>query len=98
MKRNAMLWSSNLDNLNPLTQQLSLGELYGALQQQVLIVSMKELYGWLALTGLLCLLLFLLKESDIRPQHALHPTYRAIRKLIKRELRTTKEQNIPSCH
>lgn len=86
MRRNALNWSAALDHVNPLANRLSPGELYGALQQQALIVTMKELYGWLALLGILCLLLFMLKESDIRPQYAIHPTYRAIRKLVKWEL------------
>lgn len=89
MKRNAMLLGANLDNVNPLANQISLGELYGALQRQALLVSMKEIYGWLALFGILCLLLFMLNESNIRPQNAIHPTYRAIRRLIKREMQNT---------
>lgn len=87
--RNTMVWSVQLDNVNPLARRIPLNELYGALQQQALIVSMKELYGWLALAGVLCLLLFMIKESDIRPLNALHPTYRAIRRLIRREIQST---------
>lgn len=83
LKRNALTWSAALDRVNPLTGQMSLGELYGALQQQALIVTLKELYGWLTLLGILCFLLFMLKESDIRPKYAIHPTYRVIRKLIR---------------
>lgn len=86
MKRNSMLLSSTLDSVNPLANQLSYEQLYGTLQQQALMVSIKELYGWLALAGILCIALFMIKESNIRPQHAFHPTYRAIRRLIKREL------------
>lgn len=87
MKKNAILLSTPLDHVNPSIQRIPLGELYGTVQQQALIVSMKELFGWLTLTGLLCLLLFMIKESNIRPLYAFHPTYRAIRKLIKGELR-----------
>ena len=87
MKRNMVVWSGHLDNVNPLTHQISFGELYGTLQQHALIVSMKELYGWLALGGILCLLLFMIKESDIRPRYAFHPTYRAIRRLIRQEIK-----------
>lgn len=82
VKRNVMLFGANLDHVNPLTQHFPVGELYGIVQQQALLVSMKEIYGWLALTGILCLLLFMIKESDIRPQSAIHPTYRALRKLV----------------
>ena len=41
----------------------------------------KELYG-----SIHCLLLFMIKESNIRPHHAIHPTYRVIRRLIRGEL------------
>lgn len=87
MKKNAMLLGTQLDHVNPFSKQFSTGELYGILQQQSLMVSMKEIYGWLALTSIGCLLLFMINESNIRPQRAIHPTYHAIRKLIKREIR-----------
>lgn len=86
VRRNALVFGAELDHVNPLTHQLPWGEVYGALQQQALIVSMKELYGWLALLGIFCILLFMIRESDIRPQRAIHPTYRAIRRLVRREL------------
>lgn len=82
VKRNAMLLGAQLDQVNPLALHLPPGELYGALQQQALLVSLKEIYGWLALTGIFCLLLFMIKESDIRPHYAIHPTYRSLRKLV----------------
>ena len=85
-KKNVLLLGANLDHVNPLTGQIPWKELYGSLQQQALIVSLKELYGWLALGGILCLLLFMIKESNIRPHHAIHPTYRVIRRLIRGEL------------
>ena len=85
LKRNAMLLGANLDHVNPLASRLPLGQLYGAVQQQALMVSMKEIFGWLTLLGLFCLLLFLVNESKVRPQNAIHPTYKAIRRLMKRE-------------
>lgn len=90
LKKNATLLGATLDHVNPLANRLSIGELYGALQQQALMVSMKELYGWLTLTGLLCLFLFFLNENTVRPFHALHPRYRAIRRYIKHELRMSR--------
>lgn len=86
-KKNAMLLGATLDRVHPFAGQLPKGELYGALQQQALMTSMKELYGWLALLGLVCLLAFLLKESSIRPQYVFHPKYSVIRRFVKHELR-----------
>lgn len=87
VKKNAMLLGASLDQVHPLAGRLPYGELYGAVQQQALMVSMKELYGWLALAGLFGLLLLALNESELRPLHALHPRYRAIRRYVKHELR-----------
>ena len=87
MKKNAMLLSANLDHVNPVIGYIPQGALYGALQQQALMVTMKELYGWLTIIGLSCLLLFMIKESDIRPRYAWHPRYRVLRRYIKHELR-----------
>ena len=91
MKKNAMLLGATLDHVNPLANKIPYGELYGALQQQALMVSMKELYGWLTLISLCCLLLFMVKESSIRPKYVLHPKYRSIRRFIKHELRLTQK-------
>ena len=87
MKKNAILLSANLDHVNPVIGYIPQGALYGALQQQALMVTMKELYGWLTIIELSCLLLFMIKESDIRPRYAWHPRYRVIRRYIKHELR-----------
>jgi len=87
MAKNVTLLSANLDHVNTLASQMPRGELYGALQQQALMVSMKELYGWLVISGLFCLAIFMLKESSLRPKFAIHPKFRTIRRYIKHELR-----------
>lgn len=87
MKKNAMLLGATLDSVHPLAGRLPVGQLYGALQQQAMMVSMKELYGWLAMISLCCLCLFWLSENSVRPLHALHPRYRMIRRYMKHELR-----------
>lgn len=83
--KNAMLLAAETDNVNPIACRFAPVELHGALQRQALMVSMKELFGWLALAGICCLLLLLIKESNIRPK-AIHPTFKVIRGLMtKRE-------------
>ena len=91
MKKNSMLLGSVVDHVNPFINRIPVGEVYGAVQQQALMVSMKELYGWLTLMALFCLLAFLVHESDIRPYKVLHPTYRSIRRFVKHELRMDKK-------
>jgi len=89
MKKNQMLLGANLDHVNPLANQMPFATLYGNLQQQVMLVSMKEIYGWLCIAGLFCLLVFMLKESTLRPK-ALHPKFSTIRTAIKHQLKMDK--------
>ncbi|MCD7974124.1 MAG: hypothetical protein LUG18_15915 [Candidatus Azobacteroides sp.] len=92
MAKNSMLLGSTLDRVNPHSQRIPLNELYGSLQQQALMVSMKELYGWLVLISLFCLLAFMVKESNLRPKYVPHPKFRSIRRFIKHELRMRKKE------
>lgn len=89
IKKNEMLLGANLDNVNPLAGHIPLDVLYGRLQQQVMLVSMKEIYGWLCIAGLFCLLMFFLKESSLRP-HRFQPKFSTLRKGIKHELKMEK--------
>ncbi|MDR1884445.1 MAG: hypothetical protein LBR26_16980 [Prevotella sp.] len=81
-KWNFLFFSAGLDNVNPLARQSAPTELYALVRQQALMVSMKEIYGWLAILGIFFLLLILLRESDIRPKNTLEPAYKTIRKMI----------------
>lgn len=94
MKKNSVLLSMELDNVNPIASHLYTGELYGIVQLQSLIMSMKEIYGWLILLGLFCILLFMIKESSINAKSAIHPTYRAIRRFVKHQLRMDKKVGV----
>jgi MFS transporter, DHA2 family, multidrug resistance protein len=89
MRKNEMLLGANLDNLNPLVSHITMDTLFGRLQQHAMIISMKEIYGWLCLAGLFCLLIFLLKESSLRPKY-LHPKFSTIRRTVKHDLKMDK--------
>jgi len=89
MKKNEMLLGANLDHVNPLVSRIPIEALYGRLQQQVMLVSMKEIYGWLCIAGLFCLMMFLLRESTLRP-HRFQPKFSTLRKGIKHELKMDK--------
>jgi len=89
LKKNAMMLGASLDHVNPLIRHIPLDALYGKLQQQAMLVSMKEIYGWLCIAGLFCLLMFLLKESSLRPQR-LQPKFSTIRRTIKHQLKMDK--------
>lgn len=85
-KKNFMLLSANFDSVNQRLHKIPRGDLFGILQQQSLIVSMKELYGWLCILALICLLMFSLKESSLNPK-SIHTKYKTIRKSIKHQLK-----------
>ena len=54
-----------------------------------LLDSMKEIYGWLLLLALLCLVGLMMRYSDIRPRKVIEPTYRLIHRYIRRDIRRT---------
>ena len=85
--KNALLLSANVDRPNSAVIHLPMEQVYGAMQQQALMVSMKEIYGWLSLLAIICLMVFLFSQSSIRPKIVLHPRYRVIRRWVKHELR-----------
>jgi MFS transporter, DHA2 family, multidrug resistance protein len=89
LKKNAMLLSANLDNVNSFAAHISVESLYGKLQQHAMLVSMKEVYGWLCILGILCLLTFFLRESSLRPKSLL-PKFSTIRHSVKHEIKMDK--------
>lgn len=87
MARNSMLLSEGLDGVKLSTRHAPMGEIYGMVQLQSLLESMKEIYGWLLLGAILCLIILMLRYSGIRPQKMIEPTYRAIHKFISTDIR-----------
>lgn len=61
-----------------------LGQLYGMVQTQALVVSMKEIYGWLLLAAIVALLIIAASYSPVRPS-AIFPKWRNIRTIFRRE-------------
>ena len=90
MAKNAALLGSNITNINPDTAFAPLGNLYGMVQMQALVVSMKEIYGWLLIGALASLIVILLSYSSVRP-FAIFPKWRTIRRILKHVVRTNTE-------
>ena len=84
MGNHATLLEITMDNVNTTATHIPTQQLYGLIQQQSLMLAMKEIYGWLLIIALFAFLGILLIKSDIRPKYAIHPTYSALRRLIKR--------------
>ena len=86
MARNGMLLGSEIVAVSYSMEHIQLGQMYGAVQIQALLEAMKEIYGWLIVVGVGCLIALSLRMSDIRPTKAIQPTFHRISLLMRREL------------
>lgn len=87
MKKNSLLLEADVDHLNPLAANMPIEQLYGTIRQHALLVSMKEIYGWLLMLAISCLLVLLVRSSDIRPVQVIHPKFKTLRKRIRHVLK-----------
>ena len=83
---NASLLGAAFTDFNPVSAHIPLGELFGMVQLQALVVSMKEIYGLLLMIAIASLLIILLSFSSVRPW-AIFPKWRTIRHSIRRLVR-----------
>lgn len=83
MVKNAALLGSVVTDFNPAVANMPFGQLYGMVQIQALVVSMKEIYGWLLIGALTFLIVILVSYGPLRP-FAIFPKWRTIRKSIRR--------------
>lgn len=87
MTRNAMLLGERMDNITLSTSHAPFSELYGMVQVQALLESMKEIYGWLLLVAIVCLIGLMLRYSGIRPMKVIEPTYSAIYNFLRHDIK-----------
>lgn len=89
--RNISLAGSNMTDFNPVAGHIPLPDLFGMVQGQAMLVSMKEIYGWLLIAALASLLVIGLSYSAVRP-FAIFPKWstirRSIRHLVRLEIRS----------
>lgn len=86
MAKNASLIGSVMTASNPDAIRVPVGELYGMVQLQALVVSMKEIYGWLLMVAFVVLLVILVSYAPLRPW-AIFPKWKTIRRTIRRMVR-----------
>lgn len=87
LTKNAMLIGSQMTAVNSQVANIPIGKLYGIVQQQALMVSMKEVFGWLIMIAIIVIILLLAASSGtIRPS-AIHPKWSTIRKGFKNSLK-----------
>ncbi len=90
MAKNAALLGADITNTNPDIAFAPLGQLYGMVQTHALLVSMKEIFGWLLIIALASFIVILVSYSSVRP-FAIFPKWSTIRRVIKHVVRTNKE-------
>lgn len=88
MAKNASLLGANLTDFNPEAMHMPFAQLYGMVQTQALVVSMKEIYGWLLIIALISLTVILVSYGPVRP-FAIFPKWSTIRRAIRHLVRTT---------
>ena len=81
--KNASLLGSAMTDFNTAICHIPLGNLYGMVQLQALVVSMKEIYGWLLIVALVAFTVICLSYSPVRPW-AIFPKWRTIRRTLRR--------------
>ena len=92
MKKNFLAFSSAIDSVNPLIPKEKLASIFLITQQHAMMVSIKEIYGWISMFGIACILIFLANESSIRPL-ALQPKFSKLRRTLKHELKMDRINN-----
>lgn len=83
MAKNTSLISAAMTDFNQETANVPLGQLYGTVQIQALVVSMKEIYGWLLMIALVSLLVILVSYGPVRPR-AIFPKWKTVRNIFRR--------------
>ena len=86
MAKNSALLSAAITDFNPDTAHMPLGQSYGFVQTQALIVSMKEIYGWLLIIGIISLMVILVSYGPFRPA-AFFPKWKTIRRTFRHLVR-----------
>lgn len=86
LARNSVLLGGELTATDTVASRMPLEQLYGTVMQQALVVSMKEIFGWLLMASLASLTVILLTYSGLRP-HAIFPKWKTIRRGMRLAVR-----------
>ncbi|HJA16004.1 MAG TPA: hypothetical protein H9796_13160 [Candidatus Butyricimonas faecavium] len=82
---NYQLLAADLDAVNPIAAHIPTGQLYGETMRQVMLVSVKELYGWTCIIGVFFLLMILSYRYLNRNTVGRLPGMRQIKRIMKRD-------------
>lgn len=93
MAKNTALISSVFTDFNPDIAHVGTGELYVMVQRQSLVVSVKEIYGWLLIAAIIMLIIIAVSYGPLRPA-AIFPKWKTIRRTIRRMVRREEREEV----
>lgn len=86
MAKNAAMLSSAMTDSSAAVSAMPLGSLFGTVQLHSMVVSMKEIYGWLLIVAIISLRVILVSYGPIRPS-AIFPKWKTVRRTMRRIVR-----------
>ena len=86
--KNSALLGAALTDVDPATAYASTASLAQMVGLQALVVSMKEIYGWLLIVAVLSLAVILVSYGPLRPM-AIFPKWKTIRRRLRRSAQPT---------
>lgn len=84
--KNFQLLSSSIDHTNTKAMEVTASELSHFLELQTLLISFKEIYGYLVIAGILFWIFLVLYRYPYFPKNLLYPRASSINKMLKKEL------------
>jgi MFS transporter, DHA2 family, multidrug resistance protein len=88
--QNGNLLGINFDSMNSFHNGLEVTSFMNIFHQHCLLITIKEMYGWLCFVGLLSIVIIIISDSNLKPD-SIHPKFSTIRKLIKHDLKFENE-------
>lgn len=93
--KNAALLGAAMTDFSTAVAGHHVGELYGMVQRQALVVSMKEIYGWLLIIALVSVAVIAVSYGPMRPW-AIFPKWRTIRRALRSLVRHEERERAES--
>lgn len=95
MAKNFANFSAAMTDVDVSGAHGALGQLYGMAQKHALVVSMKEIYGWLLLVALVSLFVIAVSYGPLRPA-AIFPKWKTIRRTLRHLVRQEEKRCDPA--
>lgn len=86
MAKNVALLGAAVTDTNPDTIHIPIGQLYGMVQTQALVVSMKEIYSWLLIVAVVSLTVIIVSYGPVR-SWAIFPKWKTVRRTMWKMVR-----------